>query len=591
MPKSERALPYGVGGGSGERVNHISGARPDPSGVVWRALGDDERLELLLDCDAPGELTEPEGVRIGVLGPELARRRASRRLARLELRVRGAHIEVHARLDGPLEPAAPRMRIVVETVENVEMVDASDARAVCSDPVLAETAHVLVRMPDGEADRRYRVRVEIQDAATLVWAQVGIAASDVFTTTGHQLRSGRVHRAGRVVAGPHHDQFVVRPRLGRRARTRLRRRAHRASAPGAELLVFPYYPNNPYQRILYSRLGERFAVTVAEDVPGLLAHLRETPDPARPRILHLNWTAPIAQQATTGEEAARAAATFLEALDDFRAGGGHLVWTVHNTMPHELRHRDAELTVLRGVVERADRVIVMNPATPRLVADDYALRPETVVVHPHPNYRGRFRDEVSTAQARLALGLAPDATVLLLFGTLRPYKGLDRLLEAFARARIVHPELVLLVAGEVGSGVDEAALRRALDVEGVHAAVRYVPADDAQFWIRAADAMVLPYLGALNPSLVYLAATFGRPVLLSDLGALDHLHGEPWVRSADFDDPDALLEALPWIEAARAGETRAEQDRAVAGFLQRTDPAAVADAFTDLLEVVAGLPE
>jgi glycosyltransferase involved in cell wall biosynthesis len=421
-----------------------------------------------------------------------------------------------------------------------------------------------------------RVLVETRDHLTGSWVPVPTLFDPTTAATAAAAAAVTPSAARRALPSAEPDVFLLRPTLTHRLRTR----AHRSSrVVPREVIAFPHYPNNPFQSILYARLPPAFSLRTPATVEDLLTELAREQDAASPRILHLNWTAPIVQFGPeTPEEAQAEVDRFLAALDGFAARGGLLVWTVHNTMPHEVRFREAEVRLSRGIVERADSIITMNPATAALVANDYPLPPERTVVQEHPSYRGRFRDEVTKAEARAALGLAPDAEVLLLFGTLRPYKGVERVLADFERARATRPGLVLLVAGEIGAGFDEHGLRRLLDLDGVLPYLRYVPSDDAQFWLRAADALVLPYLSALNPSLVYLAATFGVPVLLSDLPSLRHLGDEPWVHPVDFSNPVDLPAILDDIDRQRPFAEKAADE-----FARRTDPSVVAARFAGFL--------
>ncbi len=361
------------------------------------------------------------------------------------------------------------------------------------------------------------------------------------------------------------------------------------------VIAYPYYPNNPFQSIVYGDLGPDFTLVAPGTVADLFAELAVTAElaasdgaaasggnGATERILHLNWTAPIVQYAAeTAEEAEAAVDAFLAALDDFIARGGTLVWTVHNTLPHELRFREAELRLSRGIVQRAALVITLNPQTSALVAGDYPLPEAKTVVQPHPSYRGLFADTVDRDEARRMLGIAPGAEVLLLFGTIRPYKGVERVLDDVVRAYARRPDLVLLVAGEIGPGFTDDELRALFDFEGVKPFLRYVPSDDTQYWFRSADAVLLPYRAALNPSLVYLAATFGVPVLLSALPSLGYLFEEPWVHPVDFEEPVDLVAALDGI-AAEGPEARA----AARDFAARAAPALAAARFADALRAL-----
>jgi glycosyltransferase involved in cell wall biosynthesis len=589
---------------------------------TWLSLSEEDRSVLL-------ELAEiASGHRVGVLGPALARRRAERRTAHVTAAAHGGVVELRGRLEGaaPSElrvlatsagvaagtsaaataapagrPAAgaapdgaaaaapgtsaansaaasaPGSENATPATPGTAATDAQNTSTSPDEPIIltepgGEPGTLRVRPGPGAHGPAVPVRVlmETRDRLTGSWVPV----PTLFDST--PTAAATPSAARRALPGAEPDVFLLRPTLTHRLRTR----AHRSSrVVPREVIAFPHYPNNPFQSILYAGLSPAFSLRTPATVEELLTELAREQDAASPRILHLNWTAPIVQFGPqTPEEAEAEVGRFLTALDGFAARGGLLVWTVHNTMPHEVRFREAEVRLSRGIVERADSIITMNPATAALVANDYPLPPERTVVQEHPSYRGRFRDEVTKAEARAALGLAPDAEVLLLFGTLRPYKGVERVLADFERALATRQGLVLLVAGEIGAGFDEDGLRRLLDLDGVLPYLRYVPSDDAQFWLRAADALVLPYLSALNPSLVYLAATFGVPVLLSDLPSLRHLGDEPWVHPVDFSNPVDLPAILDDIDRQRPLAEKAADE-----FARRTDPSIVAARFAGFL--------
>ncbi|GLI26098.1 peptidase M14 [Agromyces rhizosphaerae] len=349
------------------------------------------------------------------------------------------------------------------------------------------------------------------------------------------------------------------------------------------VLAYPWYADNPWQSMLYARLPEHGAEVVPlADVAGLTEALREERTPGS-TVLHLNWTAPISQSTPDLALAAWQVRSVLDATDAFRARGGTVVWTVHNVLPHEPHHLGPELALCRGLAERADRVMVMNPDTAALASRWYRLPPERTTVVPHPSYLGRFADDVDRATVRERLGLGESERVLLHLGQIRPYKGLDLLAEAYRRARESDPDLRLLVAGAPGPGADLERTRELLDdLPGVVASLGRVEDDDVQVWMRAADAMVLPYRAALNPSLVWLAATYGLPVLLPDVPALRSLAGPDWVRTFPPTAP-GLAAALRAVASPPPGPVAA----AAAADARAVAPEVVAARFAEMVREIA----
>jgi glycosyltransferase involved in cell wall biosynthesis len=327
-----------------------------------------------------------------------------------------------------------------------------------------------------------------------------------------------------------------------------------------------YTAFNPFQSMLNAALGAD-VTTVPVPARDLVAGLRAA-EPGS--VFHLHWTAPILQWSKDREAAERALADFVDALDEFQRGGGHLIWSIHNVLPHDSKFRDLDLDLARLLAERADRVHVLSAETPGLVAGLYTLDPARTVLIDHSSYLGQYRDDISGFVARARLGLGERDKVFLTLGGIRPYKGLDRLLDAFEQ--IDDPDARLLVAGKPRKGEFADDLRRRCDANPrIVSHFAHVPDDELQVWYRSADVVVLPYLDILNSGGFWLATTFGVPVVAPRAGTLASFEGEPHVRLFDPDDPESLrrmlAEALTDLvgnESARASARAAAEDRSPA---------------------------
>ncbi|MDX1531127.1 MAG: glycosyltransferase, partial [Rhodothermales bacterium] len=120
------------------------------------------------------------------------------------------------------------------------------------------------------------------------------------------------------------------------------------------------------------------------------------------------------------------------------------------------------------------------------------------------------------------LGLPAEAPVLLFFGFVRRYKGLDVLLEALPAVRERLPEARLVVAGEFYD--DERPYRERVAHLGLGEAVRfdahYVPSGEVPLYFSAADLVVQPYRSATQSGVAQVAFGFGRPVVTTNVGGL-----------------------------------------------------------------------
>jgi glycosyltransferase involved in cell wall biosynthesis len=194
-----------------------------------------------------------------------------------------------------------------------------------------------------------------------------------------------------------------------------------------------------------------------------------------------------------------------------------------NIIPHERRPGDRMLT--RFAFRFIDGFIVQSQA----VARDLALwHPAPVQEYlPHPVYE-IFGEELEREEARKSLEqaypsirIAPGAKVLLFFGYIRDYKGLDVLLDAMP-AILARHNVTLLVAGECytdsGKYVRQAEQLGITDNVVFH--FGYTPNEHVSVFFSAADVLVLPYKTATQSGIIQIAYNFHRPVIATDVGGL-----------------------------------------------------------------------
>jgi glycosyltransferase involved in cell wall biosynthesis len=232
-----------------------------------------------------------------------------------------------------------------------------------------------------------------------------------------------------------------------------------------------------------------------------------------------------------------------------------VVLTAHDVTPREVRVGASGGTpaALRAV----DAVIVHSHAGARRVVEEAALPAERVHVIPH----GAF-----THLADLPAGPRPAALeglegkrVVLFFGLVRPYKGVDLLVEAIAGTR---DDVVLLVVGMPRMPL--APLEQRAREQGISDRVRFVPhfvpdADVAAYF-RRADLVVLPYREIEQSGVLYTALAFGTPLLLSGVGGFPEIAEHGAARLVEPGSVESLRAGL--VQLLEDEEARRELSRA-----------------------------
>jgi glycosyltransferase involved in cell wall biosynthesis len=196
----------------------------------------------------------------------------------------------------------------------------------------------------------------------------------------------------------------------------------------------------------------------------------------------------------------------------------NLVFTAHNALPHEQKwwHKQMYSLWYRTV----DRIHVLSDYTRRLLIENMGVKPEKILVVPHGSYKN-FKEEFPPAdstQTLKELEINTDNKVVLFYGLIRQYKGVDRLLHAFAG--VVTPNVQLVIAGgcdDVNKEVLTTLIRDLHISSRVKFQPRYIPNQELSNLIAASDIIVFPYTHIYQSGAVLLAMTYGKAIVVSDL--------------------------------------------------------------------------
>ena len=187
-----------------------------------------------------------------------------------------------------------------------------------------------------------------------------------------------------------------------------------------------------------------------------------------------------------------------------------------NVIPHEKRLGDKQLASY--FIKGCDAFITMSKA----VMND--LEKFTNTSHKkyllHPLYTA-FGDKIPKQEARLKLHLKQDDRVILFFGLIRKYKGLDLLIEAFSLLK-ANPHNKLLIAGEFYEDKQpyfDLISKYKLE-EQIILLNQFIPNDDVKYYFSAADIVALPYRSATQSGVTQVSFHFEVPTLVTNVGGL-----------------------------------------------------------------------
>ena len=262
---------------------------------------------------------------------------------------------------------------------------------------------------------------------------------------------------------------------------------------------------------------------------------------SKPRILHILWNNKIEWFDRT------------ILMLYYKALGKKVALTAHNV---NQARRDAKDSLLNRVTLRiqyrlCDHIFVHTQKMKDELCQDFGVAERAVTVIRHP-INNAFPDTALTAaEAKRQLGLRDDEKAVLFFGRIRPYKGIEHLLAAFRLIAAKHSNYRLIIAGEPKKGSEEyrdeieRAAKKEFAPDQIILKIQFIPDEEMEIYLKAADVLVLPYKEIFQSGVLFLAYSFGLPVVATDVGSFreEIVEGKTGFLCQPG-DPEALAKAI-----------------------------------------------
>ncbi len=245
-------------------------------------------------------------------------------------------------------------------------------------------------------------------------------------------------------------------------------------------------------------------------------------------------------------------------LDRHLLPRGPVVLTAHDLLPREPRPGQAHAQ--QQLLERVDALIVHSEYGRRTLIEELALEPDKVHVVPHGAFTHLTAQEHEEALPAELTAASAEDPVALFFGLLRPYKGIETLLEAWRGIK----EGQLWVVGRSRMPLEPL---RAAAPAGVRFVPRFISDAALPALFRRADVIVLPYTRTERfdqSGVLATALAFGKAVILTDVGGFSEVAAHGAAELVPPGDPAALRAALMHLLADRSARERLERVAAAA---------------------------
>lgn len=287
---------------------------------------------------------------------------------------------------------------------------------------------------------------------------------------------------------------------------------------GSDELDSPEMQSTPGLRFLNLRGKQGEEASFGEKVSRILiyyARLIQYAAVAKPKVFHILWNNRFMYFDRT------------VLMLYYKLLGKKITFTAHNVNAGRRDAKDSWLNRLTLKVQYrlSDHIFVHTAQMRDELLQEFGVSPQAVTVIPFGINNAVPNTRLTPAQARQRLGIKESGRTILFFGRIAPYKGLEFLVSAFRQLAAKNSNYRLLIVGKPHRGSEshletiQETIRQETAAGQVIQKIEFVPDNDTELYFKAADVLALPYTQVYQSGVLFLAYSFGLPVIAADVGS------------------------------------------------------------------------
>jgi len=287
---------------------------------------------------------------------------------------------------------------------------------------------------------------------------------------------------------------------------------------GSDDLDSPEFHGRPQVRFLNLRGDQRPEVRSAEKVLRVLWYyfrLIRYALTSKPKIFHVLWNNKFQSFDRT------------VLMLYYKALRKRIALTVHNVNAARRDSRDTlwNRLTLRIQYRLADHLFAHTDKMKVELSEEFGVPKSRITVVPFGINNAVPNTSLTPTRAKQRLGLREQEKAILFFGNIAPYKGLEYLVAAFHEILRRDRDYRLLIAGRPKDCAEyweriHASIRGDLESGKILLKAQYIPDEETEAYFKGSDVLVLPYTHIYQSGVLFLAHSFGLPVLAADVGSL-----------------------------------------------------------------------
>lgn len=309
-------------------------------------------------------------------------------------------------------------------------------------------------------------------------------------------------------------------------------------------------PGNKYNHLLSNALEQKGADVIALNKKTIIKV-------SKGDIVHFHWPSHLYSGNSPASTAIKSV-TFFGILSYFKLKRAKIVWTMHNVWPHNVKKTRFQRWYRTLVCSFMDKIIIMNQGLTGEISREFNVDNSKIDVIKHGHYIGEYLSK--QIDVRKQLKIKETDFVYGFIGAISPYKGVEALIEEFQKLEGDH--LKLLICGKVSKSMSTEIFDSIKD-DRIILKLEFIPDDELHDYLKALDAMVLPYKVITNSGSAILALSHHVPLVIPDVETLKEYIPEGCAVYFDKDDPASLRGAMRDVTKLDKQEYEAERAKQI----------------------------
>lgn len=278
---------------------------------------------------------------------------------------------------------------------------------------------------------------------------------------------------------------------------------------------------NPYQYLMIAGLNSSDNIKAFNGVHDRFLGIIKTQIKYKPNYIHFDWIQSYYIRKKHWMSLMLLPVFILQVLYVRYLTKTKIVWTLHNIMPHNIGHLSFNRWVRHFFARQCNWIRVFSEDSIVRATQELKINKEKFIVVPEGDYTSVYPNTISQQEARSELNLAHGSKVLLSLGYIKPYKGIEKLINEFSNIETV--DVQLIIAGQIMDQVYFDNLEKRiinLNDNRIHLEGVFIPVEKLQIYYNATDVVVLPFDKVENSGSAIMAMGFKKPIVAPKMGVL-----------------------------------------------------------------------